>query len=157
LFTHRLTRRTAVTGLGSSLVLTALSPVRSQANDAEIASAIRELFGDARPQTGRITLSLPSLAESGNSVPLTVSIDSPMTESDHVRRVCIFANRNPRPFIAAVIFGPKSGKAMFSTNMRLSGTQDVIAMAQMSDGRLWTEQARVMVTVGACDSLQMRY
>jgi sulfur-oxidizing protein SoxY len=144
-------------GLGSGLVLIALSPVRSQANDAETVSAIRELFGDARPQTGRITLSLPSLAESGNSVPLTVSIDSPMTESDHVRRVCLFANRNPRPLIAAMIFGPNAGKAAFSTNMRLSGTQDVIAMAQMSDGALWTEQARVMVTIGACDSLQMRY
>jgi sulfur-oxidizing protein SoxY len=157
LFIHRLTRRRALTGLGSGLVLIALNPVPSQAGDAEIERAIRELFGDARPQTGRITLSLPPLAESGNSVPLTVSIDSPMTESDHVRRVCIFANRNPRPLIATMIFGPKSGNAVFSTNMRLSGTQDVIAMAQMSDGRLWTEQARVMVTVGACDSLQMRY
>jgi sulfur-oxidizing protein SoxY len=157
LFTHRLTRRTAVTGLGSGVVLIALNPVLSQAGDAEIESAIRELFGDARSQAGRITLSLPSLAESGNSVPLTVTIDSPMTESDHVRRVCIFANRNPRPLIAMMIFGPKSGKAVFSTNMRLSGTQDVIAMAQMSDGGLWTEQARVMVTVGACDSLQIRY
>jgi sulfur-oxidizing protein SoxY len=144
-------------GLGSGLVLIALSPVRSQANDAETVSAIRELFGDARPQTGRITLSLPSLAESGNSVPLTVSIDSPMTESDHVRRVCLFANRNPRPLIATMIFGPNAGKAAFSINMRLSGTQDVIAMAQMRDGTLWTEQARVMVTIGACDSLQMRY
>jgi sulfur-oxidizing protein SoxY len=144
-------------GIGSGLVLIALSPVRSQANDAETVSAIRELFGNARPQTGRITLSLPSLAESGNSVPLTVSIDSPMTESDHVRRVCIFADRNPRPLIATMIFDSNAGKAAFSTNMRLSGTQDVIAMAQMSDGRLWTERARVMVTVGACDSLQMRY
>jgi sulfur-oxidizing protein SoxY len=146
-----------VTGLGSGLVLIALNPVPSQAGDAEIKSAIRELFGDARPQTGRITLSQPPLAESGNSVPLTVSIDSPMTESDHVRRVFIFANRNPRPLIATMIIGPKPGKALFSTNTRLSGTQDVIAMAQMSDGGLWTEQARVMVTVGACDSLQMRY
>jgi sulfur-oxidizing protein SoxY len=144
-------------GLSSGIVLIAVSPVRSQANDAETVSAIRELFGNARPQTGRITLSLPSLAESGNSVPLTVSIDSPMTESDHVRRVCLFANRNPRPLIATMIFGPNAGKAEFSTNMRLSGTQDVIALAQMSDGRLWTERAQVMVTIGACDSLQMRY
>jgi sulfur-oxidizing protein SoxY len=156
LFTHRLTRRTAVTGLGSGLVLIALGQVPSRASDAETESVIRELFGDARPQIGRITLSVPSLAESGNSVPLTVSIDSPMTESDHVRRVCIFANRNPRPLIATMIFGPNAGRAAFSTNMRLSGTQDVIAMAQMSDGTLWTEQARVMVTIGACDSLQMR-
>jgi sulfur-oxidizing protein SoxY len=73
LFTYRLTRRTAVTGLGSGLVLIALGQVPSRASDAETESVIRDLFGDARPQIGRITLSVPSLAESGNSVPLTVS------------------------------------------------------------------------------------
>jgi sulfur-oxidizing protein SoxY len=120
-------------------------------------SAIRDIFGDVTPKTGRITLELPPLAESGNSVPLRVSIDSPMTKADHVRRVCIFANRNPRPLIATVIFAPQAGKAAFSTTLRLSGTQDVIAMAELSDGTIWTEQAPVMVTVGACDTLQSRY
>ena len=96
-------------------------------------SVIRDTFGDVTPKTGRITLELPPLAESGNSVPLKVSIDSPMTEADHVRRVCIFANRNPRPLIATVIFTPQAGKAAFSTTMRLSDTQDVIAIAEFSD------------------------
>jgi sulfur-oxidizing protein SoxY len=152
-----MSRRAAAAGLGAGLVSIALMPLRARAGDAETTAAIRELFGDAKPTTGRVSLTLPPLAESGNSVPLTVSIDSPLTEADHVRRVCIFANRNPRPLIATLQFGPKAGKAQFSTNMRLSGTQDVIVMAEMSDGTLWREQARVMVTVGACDSLQMRY
>jgi sulfur-oxidizing protein SoxY len=152
-----MTRRTAAAGLSAALVSIALMPLRARAGDAETTAAIHEVCGDAKVNAGRISLTLPPLAESGNSVPVTVSIDSPMTETDHVRRVCIFANRNPRPLIATALFGPKAGKARFSTNIRLSGTQDVIVMAEMSDGTFWREQVRVLVTVGACDSLQMRY
>jgi sulfur-oxidizing protein SoxY len=154
---RQLSRRVAMTRLGAGCAVIALSPRRARAGEAETLSAIRDIFGDAKPKTGRITLELPPLAESGNSVPLKVSVESPMTEADHVRRVCIFANRNPRPLIATVIFSPQAGKAAFSTTLRLSETQDVIAMAELSDGTIWTEQARVMVTVGACDTLQSRY
>jgi sulfur-oxidizing protein SoxY len=147
----------ALATLGAGCALIALYPLRARAGETETMSAIRDIFCDATPKPGRITLELPPLAESGNSVPLKVSIDSPMTEADHVRRVCIFANRNPRPLIATVIFTPQAGKAEFSTTMRLSETQDVIAMAELSDGTIWTEQARVMVAVGACDTLQSRY
>jgi sulfur-oxidizing protein SoxY len=154
---RRLTRRVAVARLGAGCAVLALPPLCARAGETETMSAIRDIFGDVTPKTGRITLELPPLAESGNSVPLRVSIDSPMTEADHVRRVCIFANRNPRPLIATVIFAPQAGKAAFSTTLRLSGTQDVIAMAELSDGTIWTEQAPVMVTVGACDTLQSRY
>jgi len=151
-----LSRRKAVSSLGATLVAIALRPMRSFAGEVETLAAIRALFGEKPMQTGRVALQLPSLAESGNLVPLTITVDSPMTETDYVRRVCIFANRNPRPWIAAVTLGPKAAKAEFSTNMRLSGTQDVIAIAEMSDASLWTAQANVLVTVGACDSMLMR-
>jgi sulfur-oxidizing protein SoxY len=146
-----------VLGLGAGLMLVALAPLPASAGDDDAAEAIRREFGDAPMQEGRITLKLPALAESGNSVPLTVSVDSPMTERDRVRRVAVFANRNPRPLVATMIFGPRSGKPVFNTNMRLSGTQDVIVVAEMADGSRWKTAKRVMVTVGACDSLQMRY
>ena len=107
--------------------------------------------------TGRVTLKLPALAESGNSVPLTLDIDSPMSGQDRVMRASIFASRNPRPLVATALFGPHAGTPSFSTNIRLSGTQDVIAIAEMSDQTLWTSQVRVLVTVGACDVLQMRF
>ncbi len=154
---RQLTRRVAVARLGAGCVLVALAPLCARGGETETMSVIRDTFGDVTPKTGRITLELPPLAESGNSVPLKVSIDSPMTEADHVHRVCIFANRNPRPLIATVIFTPQAGKATFSTTMRLSDTQDVIAIAEFSDGTIWTEQARVMVAVGACDTLQRRF
>lgn len=149
-----LNRRTVVAGLGAMLALIAV-PVR--ADDAMTAEAIDAAFGSAPRQDGRITLTLPPLAETGNTVPLKVNVESPMSETDRVKRVVVFANRNPRPRIASFEFGPGAPVAEFSTNMRLSGTQDVIAIAEMSDGSLYQTQVRVLVTVGACDTLQIRY
>lgn len=152
-----LSRRSALVGLGASFCLLAAAPLRAFAADADTEAEIKQQFGDAVAKDGRVTLKLPALAETGNSVPIQVTVDSPMTDADRVRRVCIFANRNPRPLIATMLFGPKAGKAVFNTNMRLSGTQDVIAIAEMQDKSLWKTQTRVMVTVGACDTLQSRY
>ncbi len=140
-----------------AFLLLSTVPLPASAADADTAEAIRQLFGDRVPTPGRVTLKLPALAETGNSVPLTVTVDSPMTDRDRVGRVCLFAVGNPRPLVATMLFGPRAGRAMFSTTMRLSGTQDVIAIAEMYDGSLWTTQMRVMVTVGACDALQSRY
>jgi sulfur-oxidizing protein SoxY len=152
----RLSRREAVLALGGGILIS-IVPLPAPAADADTAAAVRQIYGDRVPNRGRITLQLPALAETGNSVPLTMIIDSPMTEQDRVLRASVFANRNPRPLIATTLFGPRSGTPTFSTNMRLSGTQDVIGIAEMSDHSLWIAQVRVLVTVGACDALQMRY
>jgi sulfur-oxidizing protein SoxY len=149
-------RREALLALGTG-VLIAVVPLPGLASDAETADAIRLLYGERMLNPGRVTLKLPALAESGNSVPLTLDVDSPMSGQDRVMRASIFASRNPRPLVATVLFGPRAGRATFSTNIRLSGTQDVIAIAELSDQTLWTAQVRVLVTVGACDVLQMRF
>jgi sulfur-oxidizing protein SoxY len=154
--TCRLSRREAMLAMGGGILLS-LAPLPVPAADADMAAAIKQVYGDRAPNRGRITLQLPTLAETGNSVPLTMIIDSPMTVRDRVLRASVFANRNPRPLIATMIFGARAGTATFSTNMRLSGTQDVIGIAEMSDHSLWIAQSRVLVTVGACDALQMRY
>ena len=151
-----LTRRDTLR-LGAGFMLVALAPLPAVASDDETAAAIRGIFGEVTAKEGRIEVTLPSLAETGNSVPLTVTVDSPMNEDDRVLRVAVFANRNPRPLIATMFFGANAGKASFNTNIRLSGTQDVIVMAEMSDGAVWQTQKRVMVTVGACDTLQTRF
>jgi sulfur-oxidizing protein SoxY len=148
-----LTRRTAVAGL----LAIAVAPRPAFATDADVAAAIKKQFGERVAQIGKVAVKLPGLAESGNLVPIAVSVDSPMSATDRVARVCIFADRNPRPLIAEMLFGPSAGKADFSTNMRLSGTQDVIVIAEMTDKSLWKSETRVTVTVGACDALQSRY
>ena len=147
------TRRTTLAGL---LAIT-VAPMPAFAADADTAEAIKKQFGERVAQLGKVAVKLPGLAETGNLVPIAVSVDSPMSESDRVARVCIFADRNPRPLIAEMLFGPNAGKAEFSTNLRLSGTQDVIVIAEMADKSLWKSETRVTVTVGACDALQSRY
>ena len=153
---RNLSRRSAMLGIGGGVLLSMLA-LPGAAADEDTAAAIKQLYGDREPTAGRISLQLPTLAESGNSVPLTLTVDSPMTATDRVLRASVFANRNPRPLIATVLFGPKYGTPTFGTNIRLSGTQDVIAVAEMSDHSLWSAQVRVLVTVGACDALQLRY
>ena len=148
-----LTRRAAVAGL----LTIAVAPMAAFAADADTAEAIKKQFGERIAQLGKVSVKLPGLAETGNLVPISVSVDSPMSEADRVARVCIFADRNPRPFIAEMSFGPRAGNAAFSTNMRLSGTQNVIVIAEMADKSLWKSETRVTVTVGACDALQSRY
>jgi sulfur-oxidizing protein SoxY len=154
---YLLNRRDALLSMTAGILAVTVAPLPAWASDADTEQAIREAFGDRPVNSGRVALKLPPLAESGNSVPLTITVDSPMTDRDRVERVCVFANRNPRPLIATMYFGPRSNKAVCSTNMRLSGTQDVIGIAAMSDKSLWRTQARVLVTVGACDTLQSRY
>lgn len=153
---HRLSRREALLALGGGALLSVV-PLPALAGDEDTAESIRQIYGYRAINPGRITLTLPTLAESGNSVPLTLTVDSPMTEQDRVLRASIFANRNPRPVIATASFGPRAGTATLSTNIRLNGTQDVIGIAEMSDRSLWSAQVRVLVTFGACDVLQNRY
>lgn len=152
-----LNRRDALAQLSGTLLLISVAPLPATATDVDTAAAIKQIFGDRVPNPGRIALKLPTVAETGNSVSLTVTVDSPMTDQDRVERVCVFANRNPRPLIATMTFGPRSGAPTFSTYMRLSGTQDVIGIAEMADCSLWIAKVRVLVTVGACDALQARY
>jgi len=153
---RRVSRRQAMLAIGGG-VLISIVPLPVLASDEDTVEAIRQVYGYRAVTPGRVTLSLPALAESGNSVPLTLLIDSPMSEQDRVVRASIFANRNPRPLVATAWFGSRVGTPTLSTNMRLSGTQDVIGIAEMSDRSLWSAQVRVLVTFGACDVMQTRY
>ena len=111
---------------------------------------MRAIIGDATPVEGRIKLDLPDTAENGNVVPFTVSVESPMTEQDNVKAVHLFSTGNPKPDIASAYFAPINGKAVFSSRMRLGRTQDVIAIAEMSDGKVYIGRRNVKVTIGGC-------
>ncbi len=102
------------------------------------------------PQVGRVTLTLPTLAESGNSVRLQVRVESPMTPEAHVKQIHIFSEKNPRPVIARFSLGPRAGRAEIHTRIRLAGTQQVVAVAVMNDGTAWMASAEVVVTAAAC-------
>lgn len=112
--------------------------------------AFARLTGGAKPVEGKITLEVPEIAENGNVVPFAVTVDSPMTADSHIKAVHILSTENPQPVIASFRFSPASGKASVASRMRLAKTQDVVVLAEHSDGKLWISRSTVKVTIGGC-------
>jgi sulfur-oxidizing protein SoxY len=123
---------------------------RAEATPDKMKAAIHEIIGEAPVRKGKVTLDIPPLVENGNSIAMNVTVDSPMTEKDHVKAVHVFNEKNPQPYIISVRFGPRAGRAQFSTRIRLADSQNVIAIAEMSDGSLWSDTVEVIVTIAAC-------
>jgi sulfur-oxidizing protein SoxY len=115
-----------------------------------VQQAVRDRIGTREPQAHGVTLRLPKIAETGNSVPLTVTVESPMTPDDHVLRLHVFIEGNPEPVAATYHFGVRAGKAEISTRLRLARSQTVLALAEMSDGSVRSGTASILVTLGAC-------
>jgi sulfur-oxidizing protein SoxY len=145
-----LRRRTLLCQLGACGVLLATWPARAWATPEAVQQAIRQRLGERTPQPGGMTLTLPRIAETGNSVPLTVSVESPMTPEEHVVRIHIFVEGNPEPVAATYHLGVRAGKAEVSTRIRLARSQDVLAVAEMSDGTVRSDSVNIIVTLGAC-------
>ena len=128
-----------------------LLPFRAARAQADLFAALLEqVTGGATVRPGRVKVDTPRLADNGHSVPLTVSVESPMTAADHVRSITLLSERNPRPIMATFHLGPKAGRPEVATRVRLNGTQHVLAVAQLSDGSYWSGSAEVEVTESAC-------
>ena len=122
----------------------------AMADPAAVAKEIKARIGDKKTMAGRITLDLPQIAENGNTVPIAVEVESPMTGSDYVKAVHIFADKNPTPNVATFRFTPESGRARVSTRMRMIKSQNIIAVAEMSYGTVHMVKNAVNVTIGGC-------
>jgi sulfur-oxidizing protein SoxY len=135
----------------SGLALGAAVPRRATASTpGQMEAAIRSVVGDAKIQKGKVELDLPPLVENGNTVPMAVNVESPMTKDDHVKAIHVFNEKNPQPNVISVRFGPRAGKAHVSTRIRLADTQKVTAIAEMSDGTFWSDSVEIVVTLAAC-------
>ena len=122
----------------------------AEATPAMLASAIRNVVGSAVVQTGKVKLDIPPLVENGNSVPMTVSVTSPMTDKDYVKSIHVFNEKNPQPNLGNFYLTPRAGRAQVSTRVRLADSQKIIAIAKLSDGSLWSTTTEVVVTLAAC-------
>ena len=149
----KLTRRdTLKIGAGAAaLAIGGLyGPFAFAAEEGEVDKLIKDFTGGKTPETGKVSLEAPEIAENGNTVPIGVSVESEMTADNFVRSVMILAEGNPRPGVATFHFSPLSGEATASTRMRLARTQNVIAVAMMSDGSAFMDKKEVKVTIGGC-------
>ena len=111
---------------------------------------VRALANGAPVRKGKVTLVLPQLADNGNSVPIRITVDSPMTAADHVKSVHLYSERNPVRNMANFYLGPRAGKAEINSRVRLAGSQRVTAVAKLSDGSFWYDAAPIVVTLSAC-------
>lgn len=124
---------------------------RANAAADQVAAAVVDLFGsEAEPNDGRVTVEVPPISENGYSVPISVSIDSPMTPEDHITRIAIISEINPIARIGVFDLGPNAGVAKLRTRVRLAGSQRVYAVAQTNDGALWRGYGYTIVTLAAC-------
>ena len=153
---RRISRRRALSlagGLAGGLIggVAAMPAATARADASAVAGSVRAVTGGVEPaRTGLVTLDLPEIAENGHAVKIGFAVDSPMTDDDHIRAVHIFADGNPRPDVAGFNFTPACGVCRATTRMRLARSQNVVVVAEKSDGTFHMAEAAVTVTVGGC-------
>lgn len=131
-------------------VALALAPLPASATPQQVADEIKKLYADKKIADGKIKLDLPSIAENGLVVPLSFEVESPMTDADYVKAVHILAEGNPLPQVASFYFSSLAPKAAASIRIRLAQSQNIIAIAEMSNGNLYKASKEVKVTIGGC-------
>jgi sulfur-oxidizing protein SoxY len=147
------TRRTFLGLAGGAAIMGAVPVVivrPAEATPATLQTAIRNVVGEANVRIGKVKLDIPPLVENGNTVPMTVSVTSPMTADDYVKSIHVFNEKNPQPNIGNFHLGPRAGRAQVSTRIRLADSQKVVAIARMSDDSFWSATVDIVVTLAAC-------
>lgn len=148
---HHLSRRAALAlGAGSAAVTVLGWSGGAQATPKAAADDIAKFTGGKTAEQGKIAIELPEIAENGNTVPLSVAVDAPMTADNYVSEVLVVAEGNPNPGVARFHFTPMSGKATASVRIRLATTQNIVVVAKTSGGQFYTAQKLVKVTIGGC-------
>lgn len=141
----KITRRVLLAAPGALLLP---APTRADRQNLEV--VLREFTRGQPMREGRVRLDVSPLVENGNAVPISVTVEAPMTASDRVRRIGVFNERNPQPNVITAQFGPRAGRAYLATHIRLATSQDLVAVAEMSDGSFWSQRVMVVVTLAAC-------
>ena len=136
--------------LAGAALLTVLPLASARATPESMAAAIKEVVGAGTIREGKVKLDLPPLVENGNVVPLTVSVESPMTPADHVKAIHVFNEKNPQPHVFSARLGPQNGKAVIATRIKLADSQKIIAIAETSTRQFFSASADVIVTLAAC-------
>ena len=141
-------RQMLATSLGLGAWAIVVRPVR--ADSIELDAAVRAFAAGATVRVGKVKLDIAPLVENGNTVPITVSVDSPMTPEAHVKTIAVFNERNPQREVAIFQLGPRAGRASVSMRIRLATSQRLVALARLNDGSVWSQAVDVSVTLAGC-------
>lgn len=143
-------RRTFMASSAAVATSILLRPATLLAQSDSLAAVVRAYAGGAKLIEGRVKLDIAPLVDNGNSVPIEVSVESPMTATDHVVAIAVFNEKNPQRDVVEFMLGPRAGRAHVATRIRLATTQKLVAVAKMQDGTCWTHTVDVLVTLAAC-------
>jgi sulfur-oxidizing protein SoxY len=143
------TRRGALL-LGAGLTVTLVAIDEGAATPADADAEIAKFTGGKATEGGKIAIDLPEIAENGNTVPLSIKVDSPMTAADYVSEIRVVGDANPNAGIVKFHLTAASGRADVGTRIRLGGTGNVTVLAKTSTGKFYVERKMVKVTVGGC-------
>ena len=135
---------------GTTALVAVLPLVSAHATPESLQAAIKEVVGSATLREGKVKIDLPALVENGNTVPLGVTVDSPMTATNRVKTIHVFNEKNPQPHVYTATLGPGLAKADISTRIKLGDSQKIVVVAETSRGEFWTASADVIVTLAAC-------
>jgi sulfur-oxidizing protein SoxY len=144
------TRRSFLAAAGGVALLSVLKTEPARATPETMQAAIKNVIGEAPLRKGKVMIDVPPLVENGNTVPLTITVDSPMTATDRVKAIHLFNQKNPQPNVIGARLSPRAGKAQLSTRIKLAAAQTIVAVAELSDGTFWSGDADVIVTIAAC-------
>jgi sulfur-oxidizing protein SoxY len=142
--------RREVLALGAGVLTIIGEGLPAAATPQEAAAEIAKFTGGKTAEKGKISIDLPEIAENGNTVPLSIAVDSAMTADDYVSDILVVAEGNPRPGLATFHLTPMSGRAEAATRIRLAATENIVVVAKTSKGQFFTEQKQVKVTIGGC-------
>lgn len=143
---HSMTRRVLL----AAGTLALLPHVPARANLEAMQAAIRDVVGGKPIKEGKVTIDIPSLVENGNTVPLSVKVDSPMSKDDRIVAIHVFNEKNPQPHVYHAVLGPAAPRASVDTRIKLGDSQKIVAIAETSRGEFWSGSADVIVTLAAC-------
>jgi sulfur-oxidizing protein SoxY len=143
-------RRRLLLQAGAAAAAHGLLPAAGAEEAPALATMVAQFAGPQRVREGRVKIEIAQLVDNGNVVPLRVTVDSPMTAADHVTEIAVFNEKNPQRDVARFQLGPRAGKADVSTRIRLATSQQLVALARMNDGTVWSDTADVIVVLAAC-------
>jgi sulfur-oxidizing protein SoxY len=140
----------AAGAIASAQARAQLDPNIAVKRRAALEGALRKVTNGAPVRPGKVKLDVPPLIDNGNAVPVTVTVESPMTPADHVKAIHLFTEKNPQPYVLSAHLGPRAGRARLATRARIADSGRVIAIAELADGSYWSHEVSVIVTLSAC-------
>lgn len=154
-------RRSFLKGFGTAVAVSSIVPVTVMAkekskaavgaNNMPMSAAVDAITGGkGYSESSKVELKAPEIAENGAVVPVKITVESPMTKNDYVKAIHVLASKNSNVRCANVFLSPMNGVAHFSTRVKLGGTQDVVAIVELSNGTFISAKQNVKVTIGGC-------